>query len=164
MKTRPDSLRRQRGATLVMAMIMVMLLSLLLVGAFNLSNTNLKTVGNMQWRDESVAAANQVLEQVVSSTFYNATTDQTFSVDIDKNGSTDYSVVVSPATCIRAVQTADESPSDVELGTSMSSGAFWNTYWDIKATVTDPTSGTSIVVREGVRVQMSATEKNTRCS
>ena len=42
------SMRRQRGATLVIALIMLVLLTLFAVSSLNTANTNLRIVGNMQ--------------------------------------------------------------------------------------------------------------------
>lgn len=153
----------QRGATLIIGLIMMVLITLIVVNAFTLSSSNLKSVGNMQVRAEAVAAANLAIETMISAPFTNAIGTQTFTVDIDKNGTTDYSVVVAPATCIRATEASTASPSDVEL-VGMSSGAYWNTDWDISATVTDSASGASVTLREGVRVRLSQTQKDTVCS
>lgn len=152
---------RQRGATLIMALIMIVLLTLIVTSAFNLSTSNLKSVGNMQARDESIAAANQALEQVVSSNFYNATTAQTFNVDIDKDGTNDYAVTVDTPTCARTIIGEEGAPSDDGLPTS---SGYWYTDWDLKATVTDTVSGGSVVVKQGVRVYLDATTKEAKCA
>ncbi|HXD42084.1 MAG TPA: pilus assembly PilX N-terminal domain-containing protein [Ramlibacter sp.] len=158
----PGRARLQRGATLIIGLIMIVLITLIVVNAFTLSSSNLKSVGNMQARDEALAAANQAIESMISSPFTNAIGTQTFTVDINKDGTNDYTVVVNPAVCIAAVQASAGSASDVEL-IGMSSGASWNTDWDIRATVTDSTSGASVVVREGVRVRLSQSQKDTAC-
>lgn len=154
---------RHRGVVLIVALIMLVLLSLIVVSAFNLTSSNLKSVGNVQVRDEAIAAGNKVTEQQISTTFYNAITTQTFTVDINRDGTDDYSVVVAPPTCIRAVQTSEESPSEVGMALGMSTGSFYNTDWDIKTKVTDPVSGASVVIRQGVRVYLSSANKATYC-
>lgn len=159
----PSSARRQRGATLIVALIMLVLITLLVVNAFTLSSSNLKAVGNMQTRDESLAAANQALERVISAPFYNALGTQTWAVDLNKDGTDDYQVVTSTPTCIRATQAASAYPSDVELGASMTAGSYWNVDWDIEATVADSVSGSAVAVHQGVRTYLSQTEKETVC-
>ena len=59
--------RRQRGATLIVGLIMLVLITLMMLTAFMLSSSNLKSVGNMQHRAEAIAAANVAIEQVISS-------------------------------------------------------------------------------------------------
>lgn len=153
----------QRGATLIIGLIMITLTTLIVVNAFTLSSSNLKSVGNMQVRDEGIAAANQAIEQVISSPFTDAPVAQSLDVDINKDGSTDYVVVIAKPNCIRAVVAASANPSDVELGSSMSSGSTWNTEWTIDSNVTDAASGASVHVRQGVRVLLSDTQKTAVC-
>ncbi|MEK7736556.1 MAG: hypothetical protein AAB319_02190, partial [Pseudomonadota bacterium] len=47
------TLRRQRGATLVIGLIMLVLLTLMAVSSFNLGKSNLQIVGNMQFRNQT---------------------------------------------------------------------------------------------------------------
>lgn len=154
---------RQRGATLIIGLIMLVLITLIVVNAFNLSTTNTKSVANMQVREEAVAAANQAIERLISSPFTNALGTQTFQVDIDKNAVNDYTVAMATPVCIRAKAATEGSPSDVELGAAMSSGSTWNTDWDIQARVEDPASGASVNVRQGVRVLLSDIQKQAAC-
>lgn len=154
---------RQRGATLIVALIMLALITLLVVNAFTLSSSNLRAVGNMQSREETMAAANQAIERMVSTPFYNALGTQTWAVDINKDGTNDYQVTTAPATCIRASQASSAYPSDVELGAAMTAGSFWNVDWDIQASVTDSLTGASVVVHQGVRTYLSQTQKETAC-
>jgi Tfp pilus assembly protein PilX len=153
----------QRGATLIIRLIMIVLITLIVVNAFTLSSSNLKEVGNMQLRQEGIAAANQAVETVVSSAFYDSASNYNIAVDIDKDGTTDYTVAVAQPVCVAAKQVSVAAPSDVELPVAMQSGAEWNTDWDLSATVTDAKSGASVVVREGVRVRLSQTKKTTDC-
>jgi Tfp pilus assembly protein PilX len=159
---------RQRGATLIVGLIMLVLLTLIVVGGFTLSSSNLKTVGNVQVRDESVAAANQVIETLISTSstpFYNRTGSVTFTVDINKDTTADYSVEVAAPLCVSARQASESAPSDVELPVAMQSGAEWNTDWDIDAKVSDLRgSGATATVREGVRVRLSQAQKTAVCS
>ena len=153
----------QRGATLIIALIMLGLITLIVVNAFTLSSTNLKSVGNMQVRSEAIAAANQAIERVISSSFTNALGSQSLTVDIDQNGTTDYTVAVATPVCLRAVQGASAAPSGSETGGGLSGSTSWNTEWDISATVTDAASGASVTVREGVRVLLTQAQKTAAC-
>lgn len=57
----------QRGATLLVTLIMLVVLTLFAVTAFNLSSVNLRIVGNFQQQKETEAAVQQALAQVLSS-------------------------------------------------------------------------------------------------
>lgn len=153
----------QRGVTLVVGLIMLVLITLIVASAFTLSSSNLKSVGNMQVREEAIAAANHAIERLISSPFTNALGAQSFKVDINKDGTDDYTVAIAVPDCTRALQATPAVPSDVELGPDMSSGSTWNTDWDIDATVTDSASGSFVRVRQGVRVLLTQTQKESAC-
>jgi Tfp pilus assembly protein PilX len=153
----------QRGATLVVALIMLALITLLVVNAFTLSSSNLKAVGNMQIRDEAVAAANKAVEQIISTNFTNPLSAHNVSVDINNDGTQDYAVAVAMPTCAKAAIFTAALPSDVELGSSMTAGGTWYTDWDILATVTDTATGASVKVRQGVTVVLSQAQKTVAC-
>ncbi len=155
--------RDQRGATLIIGLILLVLIGLIVVNAFTLSSSNLKSVGNMQVREEAVAAANQAVEQVISSDFTASLVAQTVTVDINKDDSVDYTVAVATPTCVRATRSAFSPPSDVELGPGMSGGSTWNTDWDISATVNDASTGAGVRVRQGVRVLLSQSQRAAAC-
>lgn len=153
---------RQRGATLIVALIMIALITLLVVNAFTLSSSNLKAVNNMQMRDEAVAAANQALERVLSTPFYTALGTQTFNVDINKDGNNDFAVATGVPTCLKAWKATPGYPSDVEIK-ALAAGATWNVNWEVKASVTDSASGASTTVTQGVRTLLSQSEKDIAC-
>ena len=152
--------RGQRGATLILGLIMLVLITLIVVNAFTLSASNLKSVGNMQVREEAIAAANQAAERLIGSNFTNALGAQSFTVDINNDGTNDYTVAVATPVCMRALQGAADAPSS---GGGPTGGSTWNTEWDIDTTVSDAASGASVRVRQGVRVLMSQTEKDIAC-
>jgi Tfp pilus assembly protein PilX len=66
-------IRSQRGATLVIALIMLVLLTLFAISALNTSTTNLKVVGNMQAHTEALNAAQQGIDTVISRTDFVST-------------------------------------------------------------------------------------------
>jgi Tfp pilus assembly protein PilX len=57
----------QRGVTLFVGLIMLLLMTLLATATLNLGKSNLQIVGNFQHRNEATAAAQQAIETVVSS-------------------------------------------------------------------------------------------------
>src|SRR5258708_19445384 len=64
---------RQKGATLVVGMIMLILISLLAVASFRLGKTDLQIVGNMQQRKQALSPAQQTVEQVISTIQFTTT-------------------------------------------------------------------------------------------
>lgn len=157
-----SSLGRQRGATLVMGLIMLTVITLMVITAFTMSSTNLKSVGNMQFRNDAIAAANKAIEQVVSSAFTTTTAAQTINVDLNNDGTTDYIVTVGIPVCIRASVGGGPVKSSITLP-NMSSTGFWNTIWDIEATVTDVVSNTSVKVHSAIRQLRTDAQKTVEC-
>jgi len=155
--------RAQRGATLIVGLIMLVLLTLVATTAFMLSTGNLKAVGNMQFRNEAIAAANMAIEQVIGSPFTNVPAAESIDVDINNDGTPEYAVAIATPACVRASVAGDGSPSSLALAASMSSSAVWNTVWNIDATVNDTVTGTSVRVEQGVRVLLGTAQKNAVC-
>ena len=157
----------QRGSALVVALIMLVLMTVLVGSMFTLASTNLKSVGNTQLHDESIAAADAAIEQVISSPFTNAPVAQAINVDINNDGVTDYIVQVGQPVCVEAAAQTSTSPppSSVTLPPVFNATAatFYNTVWDINAQVTDVASGASANVHQGVRVLLTQTQYNTVC-
>lgn len=150
---------RQRGATLIVGLIMLVLITLMMLTAFMLSSSNLKSVGNMQYRAEATAAANVAIEQVISSdAIFITPAAQTIVVG-------DYSVAVAIPKCLYTMPvvlppsggSADPNAIILNVG---STGApeivtgYLDTYWDIKATVQDGSSGASVEAHQGIRITL----------
>jgi Tfp pilus assembly protein PilX len=69
--TTPIRCRNQeRGVTLIVTLIMLVVMMLLAVAAINMSTTNLKVVGNMQLQQEATSAAQAAINQVLSKGTY----------------------------------------------------------------------------------------------
>lgn len=141
---------RAAGATLVVSLIMLVVLTLLAVSAIRLSNVNFRTIGNMQARNEAVAAAQQAIEQVVSSpaNFTNPVAQQ-IGIDINNDGTPDYTVNVSAPACLKMVTMPGYSVAFAASAPKMA-------YWDIKAVVTDSRTGANVTVHQGVKMAMDA--------
>ncbi len=127
----------EKGAALIVGLIMLVLITLMLITALNLGTTNFRAVANMQFRSEAVAAANMAIEQVISTPFTAAPAAESINVDIDNDADTDYDVAVAVPECIYAAQAFGADPSSLSLPVSMSASSTWNTVWDVDATATD---------------------------
>lgn len=110
---------QQHGSTLLISLIMLVLLTLLAVSSFNMGKSSLQTVGNMQHRNEALAAAQETIEQVISTTLLfaypsgvipaansgcpNGGADNTKCIDTNQDGEPDIAVSLTPTpTCIKA--------------------------------------------------------------
>jgi hypothetical protein len=165
--------RRERGATLVIGMIMLVLLTLFVIAAVNMSTINLRVMGNTQARNESIAAAQQAIEQVVTTDFPKNPQAATITVDVTGDGTSDYSVAIAVPACLNSIpiKVTELDATDVVndgpcFGSvaSMTSGVVGsggigvggnsycsNTQWDVQATVTDQTgSNAAMGVHQGV--------------
>jgi hypothetical protein len=143
-----------RGAALVVGLVMLALITLLLVTALNLGTTSFRSVGNMQYRDEAIAAANKALEQVIGSDFTTAPAEDEIAVDIDNDGTDDYLVDVAEPQCVAAT------------GANEPGVGPWQTIWDLDTTVTGSgnTGAAAARVHAGVRVLLSDAEKDAVCA
>lgn len=150
---------KQRGVTLIVGLIMLLIITLTVLTAFTLSSTNLKSVGNMQHRDEAVAAANVATEQVISSPAIFITP----ASEAIKVGN--YTVDVALPTCLYATEvvtnsSGDQSPNIYAEGSGGGGGGgpagYLDTYWDIMAKVNDVLTGTSVETHQGIKITLPA--------
>ncbi|HMS04829.1 MAG TPA: hypothetical protein PKD73_03420 [Burkholderiaceae bacterium] len=161
---RTNSARRQSGIVLIIGMVLLVMITLVVLGTFTLSGSNTQTVGNMQFRAQAEAAASKAIEQVLGSAFTTVPTAQTISVDINNDGTADYTVAVAQPVCISAVvvpTTAAGKGSSASLGFGATTNFL--TVWDIQATVNDVVSSASTVLHQGVRVVLDETQKGLVC-
>lgn len=103
--------RSQRGAAMIVGLIMLVLITLTVIAAFALSQGNLKAVSNIQMRNEAVAAANRAIEEVVTSLLPADTATPLAvpgatqsNVDINNDGTPDYAVQIAAPVCVRVAK------------------------------------------------------------
>jgi Tfp pilus assembly protein PilX len=157
-----SSPRDQRGATLIISLIVLVMMTLMVIAAQNLSTANVKAVGNMQFRNEAIAAANKGIAKVLSSTFTDKPTAETINADMDNDDTTDYVVAMAQPQCLRAAENEPAKPSSI--GLKMVGGTFITT-WDLKATVSgnENAGGAAVEVHSGVRVLLTKEKKEAVC-
>jgi hypothetical protein len=167
---------RQVGATLIVGLIMLAMLTLMVLSAANMSTGNLKIVGNLQFRDEAIAAGNFAIEQFITANFpANMSAEPVggaIAVDIDRDGTPDYTAAIAAPVCLlaRAVPASEldvDDPKDEScfvgssltptLGGSGGATSFCTaTQWEITATVTsDADTGAAVVIRQGIDKRMA---------
>lgn len=134
----------QRGSVLFVSLVMLVMLTLVVVNAINISGVNLKIVGNMQHRAATEAAAQRAVEQVLGSAgnFYSPTAAVSVAAP---SGMT---VSVSNRTCLAYGPAPGYS--------AISGMSPEDTQWDLRVTVTDGVTGSSTTMSQGVRIRMLA--------
>jgi len=164
----PHARPSERGAALVVSLILMTLITMMLASAFTLSTTNSKSVTNTQIRNEGIAAANAAIEQVVSSPFTDAPTAEAINIDINNDGIVDYTVNFAAPKCMSATTiTPTALPvSSLSLGSSFTSTAtnYYQTVWDLDATVTDNASGASLHLHQGIRKLLTQAQYTAACT
>lgn len=152
----------QRGVTLLVGLIMLVLTTLLVLATFHLGRNNLEIVGNAQHRDDGLDAAQQTIEAAISSPLLTSSpaaiflapcsgfAGNTLCYDVNGDGANDVVVQITPTPkCVRAqpiplmsLNLADVKDQQCTLG--INQGGFGvggasgnsncaNTVWDVRA-------------------------------
>ena len=140
----------QRGATLIVSLLMLIMMTMLALSSINISNTNLKVIGNMQISRELEAAAQQGIEQMLSDDDYYTASDGSTTTLVGGGDVTvgTYTVTVSEPSCIGSTPATGS-------GVSFSLVPEDNT-WVFTSTVTDSVSGATATITQGTRLRMLA--------
>jgi Tfp pilus assembly protein PilX len=187
------SANRQRGVTLFFALIFLVLLTLLAVTTFNVGKSSLQIVGNFQHQNDVLAAAQEAIEEAISTTrlvlspatifLTPCTTNNTRCVDVNGDGSPDVSVAITPQpTCVKAQavknrQLVITSATSPDLACTVSpppgtggvvaipSGNSFcaDTIWEIRAEASDNVTKAQTTVTEGVAVRVKTDTIATYC-
>ena len=174
---------RQVGATLLVALIMLVLITMLAVTSFRIGKANLQIACNMQQRNQAFTAAQGALDQAISSTQFMATPTNaipnpcngvanTTCVDVNGDGVTDVNVAVTLSCVwtqvipISALQLSNPNDAGCLIGVSQQFGVVGagNTQslcadmlWDAQAVATDPLNNAQFAVNQGIAARVSAT-------
>jgi len=181
------SLHRQRGVTMFMALIMLILLTLFALTSFNLGKSSLQIVGNFQHKNEALAAAQEAIEQALSTTrlITNPSaiflapctlgTNNCIDVDVNGDGVNDVVVNLTPQpTCVKAqvvpnAQLNFADPQDLAgsvappqrtfglSGVPTGNSQCTDSIWEVRALATDTTTQASMTVTEGAGVRVPNT-------
>lgn len=115
----PRPANRQRGTTLVVAMLFLLILSLFAISSSNSSATNTLVTANMIARQEALAATQWLIDTTISSTLFATSPKEvaagTYELDLDRNGTVDYRPRLDPApACQRArpLKAVELDPAD----------------------------------------------------
>jgi len=183
------TLRRQRGMTLVVVLMMLLVVMVLTVTTVNSGTTNLRVTGNMVARNESMAAAQAVIDRTISSMAFTvdpaAVSASQNPIDIDADGTPEYFPRLVPApSCpqARPIKTTELDVGSADDVACFTSGTVANsgvdtagaaatagsslcadTEWNIRAAVTDARTGTEVAINQGIGVRVLATDAEDFC-
>jgi len=169
---------RQRGAALLVSLMMLVMLTLVVMAAIKLSGGNLRVVGNIQHRDEAIAAANMAIEQAIAINFPALNPPAVFQavtgpVDIDRDGTADFTITVAAPTCLHAriiptsqLNAANPNDQGCFLGTGGGAGGLSgaagtqsfcaDTLWELRATAGHARTGADVTIRHGISRRLPA--------
>jgi Tfp pilus assembly protein PilX len=160
----------QRGATLLIGLIMLVLLTLMAITSFNLGKSNMQIVGNMQFRSETVRAAEEAVEAAISMPG-SVTVPSTTNVDINANGTADVTVTITPTLQQAYVKknsalnlndpgqvgcTLGQAQSFGVVGAATGNSLCAATLYDLKVVATEAATNTSVELHQGVAIQVPA--------
>lgn len=171
-------MHKQRGATLLVALVMLVVLTLLVLSAIRSSGTNLRIAGNMQMQGEVTAAAQQAIEQVISGNFTASPASSVITVDINNDGTQDYTANIAVPTCTGSVplmnanldmndandipcfssSTASNTGLIFASGTPTTAVQSWcySQQWDVQARAANANTGADATVHQGVALRVPA--------
>ena len=167
----------QRGMTLIVSLIMLVVLTLLVVAAMRFGNLNLKISGNVQSEVEATAAAQVAVEQVIAEVVAGGKIDDmaTHNVSVS-TGAVTYTVVVSKPVC-NSTANIKNSTLNPEVPADQKCIGTWNgpcivdstgecvippticknQQWDIAAAVDDTSrNGARVNVGQGAAMRVNA--------
>ena len=165
--------RRQAGATLLISMIFLMVITLIVVSSIKAVNVNTKLVGNMQTQKEASAAAQQAIENTISTDFTGMPVQSTSVIDSGQAGAA-YSVLVKAPYCsgVKPIKLSELDATNTDDQPCYASGASQNTgivgsgasgnslcsnsNWEVNATATPPASTEAApTVHQGIAVRVA---------
>ena len=185
------SIKRQRGTTLIVALVILVMLAMLGLSAFQTSNTDLKGSGNVQARNEAMNAAQQAIETTLSTQQFVATPANAlptpcggvanlFCADYENDGVAEYNVRLQPApTCVgnKVIKVAELNVALTEdlgcavgqaqqfgiAGAAAGDSLCANTTWDITAEAQSTSNGAKVTISQGVGIRISVDDMASTC-
>lgn len=138
------TLHRQSGATLVTALIFLVIMTLFAVSSINMSTVNFKIVANMQAQKQIDAAVQDAIEQTIST--------------MDQFNLTPAASTISTAMGIVDVSAPECLDSQVATGYSavVESIIPEDNTWELSATLEDSITGAVSTIHQGVEIRMLA--------
>lgn len=172
---------QQQGSTLVIALVMLIVLTLLVVSAMKSSTINLRITGNMQMQEEAAMVAQKAIETLISNNFTNTANPSSITlppVDVNNDGFPDYNASAAAPACLSSnplynTDLSRTNPADadcfssdaaINTGIVFASGPTaaktlsWcsNQQWDVLGAATDTSNTVNVRVHQGVGMRVPA--------
>jgi len=172
MRHAPFLSRRQRGFTLMMTLIFLVIFLLFAISMASSSMVNTKVASNQQYRVEAKSVAQQGVESVMNQSFtLNPIPASSVPVDVNGDGNNDFTAQVAAPFCLDSkpvlnkdlpmgdvCRTPTSSSGDLVIGSGGATAVLSlcsDTKWEIQSTVTDPNNtATSVTVHQGASVRV----------
>lgn len=182
--------KRHRGSSLFVGLILLLLLTLMTVAAFNVSRTSIDVVSNMQQKDAAVAAANDAIQEALSTTrlfqspatifLTPCTVANTRCFDVNGDGKNDIKVTLTPTPSCIVAQTIKNNNIDVTnsqsagcivgsqqnfgiVGADTGDSLCADSVWEVNAQAVDLATDAKTTVTEGVAVRVSTADISSSC-
>lgn len=170
-KPMPYGQRKHRGATLITALVMLVVLTLLVISAIRSSTVNLQISGNVQIQNEAIAAAQEATEQIISSNFTANPVSAVVPIYGTNNTTPDYTANVATPTCSGSRPLYNNEPnlpvqcisSSAQSGQAIvyvsgvqQAGVSWcyAQQWEVQTNVTDQRTGAQAEIHQGVSLNV----------
>lgn len=158
---------KQRGAVLIVSLLLLIVMTVLGVSAINMTSTDLRIAENTQQQMEAETAVQEAIEQVMSyfenfdineygygydsnpTVTVNGVKTQLDSSTLAINGR---NVVVQSRVCLGARHVEGDSIRE-KTSTGDSPGKYIK-IWEIEASHSDPVSGAQVTLHQGVKLRM----------
>jgi hypothetical protein len=181
--------RKQRGTSLLIALIMLSAITFLSMSAFNAGTANLRSVANAEAVLEATSAAQAAIDMTISSTLFTtqpeAVAAAPIGVDIDGDGRDDYLPTLEPApacTRVAPLRMTDLNPADAAdlscMGSSVSrtsgidsadalseagKSLCASSEWMIRAQASHARTSVAVALVQGVAVRILETDSENFC-
>jgi hypothetical protein len=172
--------KRQQGVVLVVSLILLLAITLIVVSASNLTQSNLKIVQNMESRNLARHAASSALEEAISSGRFTISPESIFAescgsanqkcYDFNGDGTNDVRVTVSQPRCVIVIpkknSELDIFNSEADASCFLPPGIYSmcaNSVWEFEAVATDLVTGAEVTMRQGVSVLTTLNRIDTAC-
>ncbi len=133
--------KKQQGMTLVIALVMLVVITILGISAIRMNNFSMLVVGNMQWRKSAENLAMMAIEQTMNSPVPFASPTATVAFTAPAG----YTVTIGNRSCLRSTPASGYS--------ALSAVAPEENYWEFNVSVNDTITGARTSMTQGVKVR-----------
>jgi Tfp pilus assembly protein PilX len=165
---------KQQGLTLFVVLIILLLITLVSITSFKLSTNNLQVVGNMQLRNQTMAAAQAAIENTISRPTFTSVPNVavTTYASVGGSGTNDIQVITTP-TCVQIqpipttalnLNNSDDVACIIGVGqqsgvvgTNNTNSMCASSVWNIQSVATDLTTNATSTINQGVAVRVPIT-------